>query len=54
MIQFKVVAQMTSTANRQYHVEYHELNGCHFNPIAEELEQDDVPDLIKCGESLQS
>jgi hypothetical protein len=31
---------MTSAANKHYHVEYNELNGCHFNPIAEEFEDE--------------
>lgn len=26
---------------KTYHVEYHELNGCHFNPIAEEFDDKD-------------
>ena len=26
---------------KHYHVEYHELNGCHFNPIAEEFEEEE-------------
>lgn len=32
---------MTSTAGKHYHVEYNELNGCHFNPIAEEIGDED-------------
>lgn len=53
VIQFKAVAQMTYTANKPYHVEYHELNGCHFNPIAEEFEEEDhVPEVIKCGKYI--
>jgi hypothetical protein len=38
-----LVSIMTSTANKRYHVEYNELNGCHFNPIAE-LEQEENDD----------
>lgn len=38
---------MTAEVNKHYHVEYHELNGCHFNPIAEEFQEDDVHSIIR-------
>jgi predicted RNase H-like HicB family nuclease len=32
---------MASEERKHYHVEYHELNGCHFNPMAEEIEEEE-------------
>jgi hypothetical protein len=31
---------MASNANKHYHVEYNELNGCHFNAVAEDIEDE--------------
>lgn len=32
---------MAAPAKQHYHVEYMELHGCHFNPMAEELEDEE-------------
>lgn len=45
--------QMTSMANKHYHVEYNELNGCHFNPIAEEIEDEESTHTIMRFEDLK-
>lgn len=37
---------MTSNDNKHRHVEYNELNGCHFNPMAEEFADEDSTHTI--------
>lgn len=32
---------MATDERKHHHVEYYELNGCHFNSIAEEFEEED-------------
>lgn len=44
---------MASAPDKRYHVEYHELNGCHFNPVAEELQdEDEIHPIIRLKTNL--